>query len=1122
MANPIGFTSLESIIKFGEKDGKFFKFLSGNGWMNNVGIMEFENCVENGREVLKGTLLILEEINIDFGKSGWALVLWDEEDLMGLPFSFSSKPDIELSIQFFKLGFRFQAKEDSKIFPVIWDANEKKWVAEKVDVTENGVTRQVYAPMVFDLGSVDFKTGIEVGQLPDPTPDDPNNTSFGIEFDPEFIGNTMVNVTKAVALGTTGFVLEFKNLTFHFSNQNPPQGREAGFKGIALEQCTFHFPNFMAKDDENSTAYIACTDLIIGTGGFSGHFKLTAHAHANNPNEPALIKFKAGKSEIIVHDFELQFDEGSVTHGHMSGEVRFSNLKDGTEESAILAFECDITDYGFIINAEEPDGVVVDLGRFFEMQLFKLTFGIDSGEFVWGLKAALRADLKKGKLGKCLPSEIIYERLYSGQTRILPRWEYQIVENKVKENKVKNGTVQTMESGVQYHQEFLLKLGKFAELYAFRMIIGQVDDDPDFDAKITFDGKFMFGPVHVSFKGLGVDLNFNNDPLLPRHNLGNTHLTASPILPSGFGIKIKTETVEGGGQLNIIDNGRRYEGFISINIKKKIIINGLTIIEFEDATGAPQFNFFVLLGVQFKPGIELGMGFTLNGVGGLFAFNREIEPDKFRVAITKPGFDNLFFPEDVTENTSQIIKSIDEIYPFADGQFVFGPVVKIGWGKPKEIVTITAALLIQVPTLRIALAGVAKVMLPDTVAEKKILKLQANFLAIYNHHDKEISFDASLYDSKFMVYTITGDICMRINWGVTKYFLFSAGGFHPGFTTLPANVPTTMKRLGITLSTSDDFKLALSSYFAVTSNTAQFGAEAKLDVKLGEYRLNATGSFDALFYFKPYQYDVRINIYGGIHKGDRVLISVVANTKFTGPNPNAITGYVEFNLAGVDLRFNIDHNFDTGIGQGPRTTLDASGIEIGKLFGDAISMVTFFTSGAHKEFAKIDDKYQAALAPLAPHKGIEISQEAVPLNVKLDKVGENDVIGANEVGIQQILLNGQTLSTYAERRGFARGVYQKLSTEEMLTAPSFEDMDAGVLSSLHNASTYQTPVPPVSTAYQVVVFETDEDFNVTSTQGSSFTDPATISERLLKDNHVALLGNNISNLTPKNTIEYSG
>ena len=97
-------------------------------------------------------------------------------------------------------------------------------------------------------------------------------------------------------------------------------------------------------------------------------------------------------------------------------------------------------------------------------------------------------------------------------------------------------------------------------------------------------------------------------------------------------------------------------------------------------------------------------------------------------------------------------------------------------------------LVLEVPEpVRLIMLGVVRGILPDEKAA--ILRLQVNFLGVIDFAQERFSFDASLFDSKLLSFTLTGDMAMRLYWGANANFLTTVGGFHPAYQPPPMNLP---------------------------------------------------------------------------------------------------------------------------------------------------------------------------------------------------------------------------------------------------------------------------------------------------------------------------------------------
>ena len=100
---------------------------------------------------------------------------------------------------------------------------------------------------------------------------------------------------------------------------------------------------------------------------------------------------------------------------------------------------------------------------------------------------------------------------------------------------------------------------------------------------------------------------------------------------------------------------------------------------------------------------------------------------------------------------------------------------------------------------------------------------------------------------------------LLVAWGDDANFVVSVGGFHPQFNPPPLPFPSPQRvaaRHHQRVLRADPRR----GYFAVTSNTAQFGASVGVLLRLlGAERRRGTPSFDALIQFSPFHFSVSIS-----------------------------------------------------------------------------------------------------------------------------------------------------------------------------------------------------------------------------------------------------------------------
>ncbi len=90
------------------------------------------------------------------------------------------------------------------------------------------------------------------------------------------------------------------------------------------------------------------------------------------------------------------------------------------------------------------------------------------------------------------------------------------------------------------------------------------------------------------------------------------------------------------------------------------------------------------------------------------------------------SLDAILFPENAIADAALILSEIDSIFPSAAGQFVFGPIVKVGWGTPTVVESTRVAIQLPDP-LTVSLLGALSAVLPRE--DTPILELHVNFAA---------------------------------------------------------------------------------------------------------------------------------------------------------------------------------------------------------------------------------------------------------------------------------------------------------------------------------------------------------------------------------------------------------
>lgn len=533
--------------------------------------------------------------------------------------------------------------------------------------------------------------------------------------------------------------------------------------------------------------------------------------------------------------------------------------------------------------------------------------------------------------------------------------------------------------------------------------------------------------------GLKAELKF------PGHNNGNIgpidfSLGFKP--PTGVGLAIDAPPVKGGGFLNYDEATSTYTGGLELKFSK-ISFAAIGIISTKLPGGESGYSLLIIISVEFTP-LQLGMGFTLNGIGGLMGLHRTSNPDFLRSGIRYNTLEHILFPKNIVQNSNAIISNLGQAFPIRKDQFVMGPMAKIGWGTP-SLITLDLGIVIELPDpLRLLILGILRAQLPSE--NNAILRLQVNFLGIIDFKEKYLSFDASLYDSKIVGFSLYGDMALRMNWGNRPNFLLSVGGFHPSYTPPPLNLPS-MQRLTVVLADSKNLKISVETYFAVTSNSAQFGASVYAMAKA--WKIKAIGQlwFNVLFQFSPFYFNADMGVKFAIMMGRRTIMGLYISLQLEGPDPWRAQGYGSFKILFVRVRIRLNSTF------GRQRVEAIESVFVDDKIKAALALADNWESILpERNHQLVSWRKQAANEELSvdPAGAIKISQRVMPLNTVMQKFSSANIADFNRYSINSIKIDNTQLPIEHVKDYFARNEFSHMKDEDKLSRDGYELFNSGV------------------------------------------------------------------------------
>ncbi len=548
------------------------------------------------------------------------------------------------------------------------------------------------------------------------------------------------------------------------------------------------------------------------------------------------------------------------------------------------------------------------------------------------------------------------------------------------------------------------------------------------EAQAALSARVELGPVRVVIDRVGMALGVDLDG----DGLGGAGLRASFLLPAGYGLDVAAGPIKGGGYLEHAATG--YFGALALDVF------GASVSAFgalDNHLPSGGYSLAAVVSAEFSP-IQLGLGFTVDGVGGLIGIHRRVDTDALRTALRGPGIDDIFFAADPLAQAARLTGDLGRYFPAAEGRHVFGPAVKIGWGTP-TVVTGTLAVLLEMPSpVRIVILGSVSATLP--ARDLPIIDLHVDVVGEIDFAQKRIAVDATLRDSTVAGFSILGDLAFRMSWGDRPSFVLSVGGFHSQFPK-PPGFPE-LKRVLIPIGSGSDPRLDVTGFLALTSNTAQIGAQIELYASAGPLNVKGSVGFEALIQFSPFEF--RAHLWAGValRRGERVLAGVHFDGTLSGPTPYQVAGEACLSLWFVDLCVGFDRTFGGGtavvLPQREIWTPLRAQIETPASWGETTP------AGVVRAVMTAPPVGESATTRIDPGAALTLRQKVAPLDRRITRFAQGTPLGTSEFRVTALTMSGASTLFEPVTDFFAPAQFEALSEPDRLSRPGYELMVAGV------------------------------------------------------------------------------
>ncbi|MCW5795747.1 MAG: hypothetical protein KIS97_15560 [Nitrospira sp.] len=545
------------------------------------------------------------------------------------------------------------------------------------------------------------------------------------------------------------------------------------------------------------------------------------------------------------------------------------------------------------------------------------------------------------------------------------------------------------------------------------------------------------GPVSFAVEGMGFRLQTTFAP----GNAGPFDLSLGFKPPTGLGLAISTPGVTGGGFLGFDPQRAEYSGMLQLELAETLALKALGLLTTRLPDGSRGYSLIVLLTAEGFAPIPVGLGFTLTGIGGLVALHRTVRTDVLREGLKTGTLNAILFPRDPLRNAPQIFSDLRRVFPPTAGRHVVGPMVQLRWGTP-TLLTLDLALLVELPApIRVVVLGRLQVLLPDQ--SHPLVQIRMDALGVLDLSAETVALDATLYDSRILQFTLTGDMALRAGWGRQPQFVLAIGGFHPRFAP-PPGLPA-LKRLALQLADGDSLQLRCQAYLAVTSNTVQFGARVDLHAAGGGFSFDGLLGFDAILQLAPLAFEVEVGAALALRYHGRLLMGISFKGRLAGPTPWHVEGKASIKL----LFFSVSVSFSRTFGSKTAPPLPAA-VDVLGLIAAALADRRNWSGTVPRSTSPVvtirETPPPATGLRVHPWAELTLREQIAPLNRPITKLGTAPLLGGPTTVTVALTdrAGAQPWRIVPVTEPFALAQYVDLREDEQLSQPAFVPLDGGL------------------------------------------------------------------------------
>ena len=523
--------------------------------------------------------------------------------------------------------------------------------------------------------------------------------------------------------------------------------------------------------------------------------------------------------------------------------------------------------------------------------------------------------------------------------------------------------------------------------------------------------------------------------------------------PTGAGLQLDIGPIRGGGFLDFTGGPNdRYGGVITAAITTpngfpSTSVTGFGLHELTGREGDAnrESSFVMVLGATFYPGVPLGWGIFWVGVGVIIGIDRRADTDALRERLTSGTVGNVLFADDPIRNAPVLLGDLDAIFPPSDGGWVIGLTAQFGWMSiaGTYFVRVGIGLIISFPGPIIVVLGSAEFKLHRL---ESVLHLRIDLVGVVDPSRGAVDIDATIVHGELLkLFTVSGDAAIRIGMGDNPHLIATLGGFHPDYHPEPVVVPK-LGRLRVAVDRQKLPKwLSLSgeAYFAVTTNTIQFGLDYTAAISWGNWHIEGKLGGDALIRL-PMFFEISIHASVAVKYRFITLAGVSFKGTFSGVHPFALAGEVH-----VEVLFLVDATYSGSWALSDAAVEAAPALaSLVPVLADELDTIANLTMASDAD-PLVQLTVDVGDRPVFGVSGRLVwQQRRVPLAMTVSVFEGAKLARPQRVSVSVSVGTPGAAGVATQEALFAPGQFLDLSDAEKIALPSFEHHQAGIVVNL--------------------------------------------------------------------------